>query len=318
MLIRESQRLDLQEVWVTQQAVDVNTQSMCGQFGIKPGTQAPEGMSVIDLNLEYLRELVVDGFDHLAHAIQKCALLGGHLYFLVAARQRHQANAIVGEKLGSFVGTDVSLITQNAQISMFAKHFKTHLQIVDVSGRQLKIEDDPAQGNEQVQLETENRLFFRRHFAISRIKRFPVACGSGNQIKLNDWQGQTVNHTLLILGEIHVFQDYFTDQIEGIHQVASAAIEAALRWHIWKQIRIFAPLAQHLCFQIPATAFADHSHADQFTVAANRFWPWAIKQRGDLFPNIIHGYENPQAKIRKIVYHWDCPPSLLGGCNSPI
>ena len=34
MLVGKSQRLDLQEIWLTQQAVDVNAQSMCGQFGI--------------------------------------------------------------------------------------------------------------------------------------------------------------------------------------------------------------------------------------------------------------------------------------------
>ncbi len=47
-----SQRLDLKEILLIQQAVDVDIQSMCGQFRIKPGTQAPEGVSVIDLDLK--------------------------------------------------------------------------------------------------------------------------------------------------------------------------------------------------------------------------------------------------------------------------
>jgi hypothetical protein len=70
MLVWESQGFDLQALWLAQQSVDVNAQGMCGQFGVEPGTQAPEGMSVIDLDLEYFRKLAVDGFDHLAHPIQ--------------------------------------------------------------------------------------------------------------------------------------------------------------------------------------------------------------------------------------------------------
>jgi hypothetical protein len=35
MLNRESQRLDLQEGWLTEQAVDVNAQGMGSQFGVE-------------------------------------------------------------------------------------------------------------------------------------------------------------------------------------------------------------------------------------------------------------------------------------------
>ena len=175
MLVGESQRLDLQELWLTQQTVDVNAQSMCGQFGVEPGTQAPKGMSVIDLDLEQLRKLVIDDFDHLTNAIQKSALFNRYFDFLITARQSQQPDAVVGVELSSFGGADVSLITQNDQVSMLAKHFKAHFQIIDVGRRQLEIEDQSAQSDEQVQLETEDRLLFRRHFAVSRFKSSPLA-----------------------------------------------------------------------------------------------------------------------------------------------
>ena len=59
MLVWESQGFDLQELWLAQEAVDVNAQDMCGQFGVEPGTRAPEGMSVIDFDLEDLGKLTV-------------------------------------------------------------------------------------------------------------------------------------------------------------------------------------------------------------------------------------------------------------------
>ncbi len=40
-------------------------------------------MSVIDLNLEHLRKLMIDGLDHLSNAIEEGALLWRKLYFLV-------------------------------------------------------------------------------------------------------------------------------------------------------------------------------------------------------------------------------------------
>jgi hypothetical protein len=42
MLDRESQRLDLKEVRLSQQAIDVNTQGMSRQFAAQAGTQTPK------------------------------------------------------------------------------------------------------------------------------------------------------------------------------------------------------------------------------------------------------------------------------------
>lgn len=65
MLNGKSQRFDLQEGRLTQQAVDVNAQCMCSQFGIETSTQAPKGVCVIGFNIELIGELSIDGLDHL-------------------------------------------------------------------------------------------------------------------------------------------------------------------------------------------------------------------------------------------------------------
>ncbi len=42
MLVGKRQVLDVQEVSVSQQTIDMNTQRMGRQFGIQPRTQAPD------------------------------------------------------------------------------------------------------------------------------------------------------------------------------------------------------------------------------------------------------------------------------------
>ena len=67
MLNRKGQSLDLQEGWLADQAVEIDTQGMCGQFSIEPSAQAPEGMSMIDFNMELTGELCIHRFNHLTN-----------------------------------------------------------------------------------------------------------------------------------------------------------------------------------------------------------------------------------------------------------
>jgi hypothetical protein len=95
--------------------------------------------------------------------------------------------------------------------------------------------------------------------------------------------------------------------------VTPAAVKAALRWDTGKQIAMFSPLAQHLCFHIPSAAFTDQCHSEQFTVTALRRWPRAFEEGSYLLPYIIHDNVHPQAEIVKVVYHWLRPPACFGG-----
>ena len=67
MLDRKSQGLDLQESWLADQAIEIDTQGMGSEFGIEASAQAPEGMRMIDFNLELAGELCIHGFNHLTN-----------------------------------------------------------------------------------------------------------------------------------------------------------------------------------------------------------------------------------------------------------
>ena len=55
MLDRERQGFYLQEFWLSQQAVDIDAQGMCGQLTDQTSTQAPEGMGIVLFNSELIR-----------------------------------------------------------------------------------------------------------------------------------------------------------------------------------------------------------------------------------------------------------------------
>ena len=69
MLNGKSQGLDLEEGRLADQAVEIDTQGMCCEFGVETSTQTPEGMSMIDFNLELAGELCIHGFNHLADRV---------------------------------------------------------------------------------------------------------------------------------------------------------------------------------------------------------------------------------------------------------
>jgi hypothetical protein len=66
-----------------------------------------------------------------------------------------------------------------------------------------------------------------------------------------------------------------------------------------------AKITQQLRFYVPTFTFAYQAHRHQFAVATTWFWPRTLDEWGQLFGNVIYNAENVQAKIVKIVYHWD-------------
>ena len=67
MLDRKGQSLDLQEGRLADQAVEIDAQGMCGEFGVKASAQAPEGVRMVDFNIELVGELCLHGFNPLAN-----------------------------------------------------------------------------------------------------------------------------------------------------------------------------------------------------------------------------------------------------------
>ncbi len=177
MLDRESQRLDLQESGFAEQAIEIDTQGMSSQLGQKPGAQPPKGMGVIDLNVEVLHQLPVDGFDDLPDGIEGLTNRRRRLSGLVTPRQGHQLEPVILEQLPSQVRADVAFIAKDCQIGVFRQEFGAHRQVGSTRGRQLEIQDQPAQADQQVQFEAKDGDFLAGTLAIVGPMRRPIARG---------------------------------------------------------------------------------------------------------------------------------------------
>lgn len=59
----EREVLDTQKIHVPQQTIEIDAEGLCGELGIEPRAQSPEGMSMIDLNVKLIVQLAIDGFD---------------------------------------------------------------------------------------------------------------------------------------------------------------------------------------------------------------------------------------------------------------
>ena len=55
MLVWESQGFDLEKVWFSQEAVDVDAQGMCGELANQTSAQAPECVGIVLFNSKLSR-----------------------------------------------------------------------------------------------------------------------------------------------------------------------------------------------------------------------------------------------------------------------
>ncbi len=175
MLVGKGQSLDLKEIRLTQQAVDINRQSMSGQFAVQASTQAPKGMGVVLFNAELPRQLTVHCFDQLTDCVVKVFERFGNLLFLVGTGDGTQQNAVFLPQFSSFWRTDVAFVSQHLQIRMIIEQFETGFQIGAVGRSQFKIQDQTAHRNEQMQTVAEEGLLFRDSLAKRGVIGFPVA-----------------------------------------------------------------------------------------------------------------------------------------------
>ena len=102
MLVWESQGFDLEEIRLTQQAVEVNTQGMSGQLAIQAGTQAPKGMRIIFLDPQLPEQLTIDCLDQLSDGIMQMLIALRDLLLLVGPRDRAQLNAVLRPQFRCF------------------------------------------------------------------------------------------------------------------------------------------------------------------------------------------------------------------------
>ena len=70
MLDRESQRLDLQEVGISQDTIEIGAQGMCAELAVEAGAQTPESTSTIGFDVELLSQLRIDRLNDLPDGVE--------------------------------------------------------------------------------------------------------------------------------------------------------------------------------------------------------------------------------------------------------
>lgn len=203
-LVGKGQRLDLQEIWLTQHTVDVDTEGVRCEFGVESGTQPSKRMSMVGLDVQLLRELAIDGLNDLANRVVETSEFSGQLLFLITSRQCAQADSIKLPEFGCFVCADVALVTDDLQIGVFRQEFKADVEVGSTGRRQFEIENQAVHGNEQVQLVAKDGHLLGRDFAKVSTMGRPVTGRGRRQVKLHRWHGQAVDHTVVILGNIQL------------------------------------------------------------------------------------------------------------------
>jgi len=148
MLIRKSQCFDLKEIWLTQQAIDVNAQGMSGQLAVQTGTQPPKGMGVVLLNRELPGQLAVDRLDQLTDGIVEMLESRRNLLFLVCSRDGAQHDAVFLPQFCRYLCTDIAFVAQHLLVGMFTQQLKTGFQIGRVGWGQFEIQDQTAHGDQ--------------------------------------------------------------------------------------------------------------------------------------------------------------------------
>src|SRR5437016_3997183 len=200
-------------------------------------------MGMIDLNVELLGQLTVDGLDDLADRIERAS--GGlrRLVGLVATRQGHQAESILSEELVSQISTDVAFVAKDGQIGMLGQQFSADVQVGCTGTCQFKIQDQPAQTDQQMQLEAEDSDFLAGDFAEISAMSSPIARRARYQMEFDHGHRQRVNGGLPIRAQVQPAQHRLSNNVEGVQQRPTPTVKATLRRNIGKQVSVFAPVA---------------------------------------------------------------------------
>lgn len=248
MLVK-SKPFDVEPVGAAQEAIDIDAHRVCGEFGNQARTESLKGMCVVGFNVELGRELVVDGLDELAKAIEQRGNGGRELDLLVAPWDRQQADIV---RCGEFTGvglTDVSLVPDDVKVAMPTEQFAAGLQVAHVGRGELKIENQTATRDQQVQFVAVVGQLFGNGLAIGGTVDHPFAAtvagqGAGNKVEVHDRHRETVHDTLAILGDLHRVQHRTAYVIQQVRQLPPPPIEAALRRQMRKHIPVRLHVAQ--------------------------------------------------------------------------
>src|SRR5258708_3963297 len=253
-------------------------------------------MGMIELKVELLSQLSINRLDDLAYSIEGPLECLRELLKLVATRQGEQLEMIVEQQLLGYFSTDIAFVAKDRQVGMFDQHFSSNGQVSHTGRSQLEIQDQPAQTDQQMQLEAEDGDFLAGNLAKIGSVCSPIACRTGYQVKLNHRHGHRINNGLSIRAQVQHSQHRLADDIKGIHQGPTPTIEPTLGGNVREQVPVFLPLTQHRRFLVPFSAFPHQRPGQQFTVRALARWPSTLKKWLYFLPHIIHKPPHPPAK----------------------
>src|SRR5579872_2791443 len=285
---------------------------MSGQLGMETGTETPERVRVVGLDVKLALELLVDRLDNLTNLAQQPGSARRDLPLLILAGNRVEQDAALGLQLRRDRRADVCLVCDDLEVTVSLQQLDTNGEVALVGRRQLEVEDDATHRGEHMELVPEDRLLLGDDLAEAGSRGLPDGCGTRawSQMELHNGNGQAVDHRLPIGGSVQLGQQRAAHQIEGLHQVASPPIEPRLRGQMGKERPILAPVAEQLGFHVPAATLADECHGQELAVAAQRLWSRPTEAGCDLLPDVVHHHVCPQAEVLEVVYHQWPPASL--------
>ena len=132
MLVRGGEGLDLEDIVFSKEAVEVEAEGVSGQLGVQAGGEARKRVGVVDLNVELLLELVVDGLDDLASAIEHAADGWGQLPLLVAAGDGEEGDPALLPEGGGKHCTNVGFVSDDIEVRVLAQQFLADGQVAGI------------------------------------------------------------------------------------------------------------------------------------------------------------------------------------------
>lgn len=186
---------------------------------------------------------------------------------------------------------------------MTSEQFTPNRQVGQVGGGQFKVADAPVLSDEQMEFVAKDGLFLRAAMPEGGPSDLPFDAGMGHVIKLDHRNRKAINDAVRILRAVKDLQDGLAQEVDDRRQITAAAIEAAPFRLMGEEVAMFTPVAEQDRFLIPAAAFADNRHGDQFRIRAGRRGAWARDLRSERSEQIADQDVHPGAQVVKIGYH---------------
>src|SRR5207253_9723893 len=268
-------------------------------------------MSMVHFQVELSSQLPVHCLHNLPHLVDDRPERCGQLYFLVAPGQCQQSHLVVVPQLLSKRSGHKPFVGYHRHVMVLSQQLRSHLHVPHVSASQLKVQYHPSQCHQQMEFVGVDLLPLGGYRAVSSSLRSPLSYSTAarSKMELDHRHRQAVNHTLTLLSYIQQTQHHSSDQVEGLCQVSTPSVEAALGRNVREQVEVVMPLAKEFSLHIPTSTLPYQSHSQKFTVRAARCRtrPAVKVKRSAVSPHVIHYAVHPQAEVVKAAnlrYHW--------------